>query len=121
MTKIICIDFDGVIHSYKSGWKGADQIPDKPVEGAMCWLMALLSQSDIEVAIYSSRSCQENGIEAMQNWLAYYGMEEEYIRLIKFPKEKPPAFLTIDDRAICFRGTFPAIDEIRTFKSWIEK
>ncbi len=35
MKPILCLDFDGVIHSYTSGWKGADVIPDPPVEGAM--------------------------------------------------------------------------------------
>lgn len=34
MTKpILCLDFDGVIHSYTSGWKGADVIPDPVVPG----------------------------------------------------------------------------------------
>ena len=27
---ILCLDFDGVVHSYTSGWKGADVIPDPP-------------------------------------------------------------------------------------------
>lgn len=33
MNKVISFDFDGVIHSYTSGWKGADIIPDVPVKG----------------------------------------------------------------------------------------
>ena len=35
---ILCLDFDGVIHSYASGWKGADVIPDAAVPGAMEFL-----------------------------------------------------------------------------------
>jgi hypothetical protein len=31
---ILSLDFDGVIHSYTSGWKGADVIADPPVPGA---------------------------------------------------------------------------------------
>lgn len=30
---ILCLDFDGVCHSYTSGWKGAAVIPDPAVPG----------------------------------------------------------------------------------------
>ena len=37
---------------------------------------------------------------------------------LEFPTQKPAAFITIDDRAMCFRGVFPTPDEIRMFKPW---
>lgn len=37
---------------------------------------------------------------------------------ITFPSQKPAAWLTIDDRAICFKGEFPTMSEIDEFKPW---
>jgi len=115
---IICIDFDGVIHSYTSGWQGPDVIPDPPVPGAIAWLMDLLLSSKFTVCIYSSRSRYEEGVRAMQDWLRHYGVSTLAIYSLEFPTQKPAAFLTIDDRAMCFQGVFPSIPDMLAFRPW---
>lgn len=128
---IICVDFDGVIHSYTSGWKGVDVITDPPVPGAIEWLekhlpvpesiccMAPAYEGPI-AQIYSSRSKSWRGRRAMKKWLVDHGLHPSYISegILKFPVKKPAAFLTIDDRAICFDGNFPSDQEIISFKPW---
>ena len=116
--KILCIDFDGVIHSYSSGWQGAGKISDPPVPGAIEWLIELVKSDDFEPQIYSSRSRQDGGIIAMHHWLLRNGILLEILNKIKFPTQKPAAFLTIDDRAICFDGSFPTQDQMKEFKPW---
>jgi len=37
---------------------------------------------------------------------------------IEFPFEKPPAFLTIDDRAMRFTGLWPSMKSMLDFKPW---
>lgn len=120
MPKIICIDFDGVLHSYGSGWKGATEIPDPPTPGAIEWLIALCDDPDVEPAIYSSRSRYDNAVDAMKTWLVSHGFPQERLDegRITFPTQKPAAFLTIDDRAIRFTGKFPPIDDLKGFKPW---
>jgi hypothetical protein len=115
---ILCVDFDGVIHSYSSGWKGADVIPDPPVVGALQWLAKASEWWDVQ--IYSSRSSQPNGPEAMAAWLATWSNIEGVSLTVSFPEQKPPAFLTIDDRAVCFDGMWNNLDpqELLTFKPW---
>lgn len=127
---IICVDFDGVIHSYSSGWQGVDVIHDDPVPGAFEWLMQHLpvpeglghfgDYNGPEVCIYSSRSKDGKGVQAMKNWFIKHGLPAQYIHddVLKFPTQKPAAFLTIDDRAICFNGKFPSAAEMMSFKPW---
>ena len=59
----------------------------------------------------------------MKKWLIAHGLPREYIDdgLLKFPTKKPAAFLTIDDRAICFNGKFPSTEEMMAFKPWNKK
>ncbi len=116
--KIVCLDFDGVLHAYTSGWKGADNIPDPPVPGAIEWLTALVDDPRFEVHIYSSRSADPDAQVAMLNWLLNHGMDDSHAWKIRFPDSKPPAFVTIDDRGWRFDGTFPDLDTLASFKTW---
>lgn len=128
---ILCLDFDGVCHSYTSGWKGADVIPDSPVPGLFEFLWAAKEHFDIQV--YSSRSHQDGGINAMWRWFGKYNSEYMHANdpslaerfgefecpdWIKFPEEKPAAMISIDDRAITFTGEWPDIEFLKAFKPW---
>jgi hypothetical protein len=127
---ILCVDFDGVIHSYKSGWMGVDVIPDAPVPGALRWLWEATRWFNVQ--IYSSRSKEPKGRQAMKEWMIAHSTEElgekhpmaqpveDEDYPIGFCHEKPAAFLTIDDRAIQFQGRWDEVDpeELRGFKPW---
>lgn len=110
-SKRILIDFDGVIHSYVSGWKGINRIPDKPNKGALNWLGECLD--NYEVYIFSSRCKDSSGINAMMRWFNkfHFGRLEE----LKFTYTKIPCHALIDDRAINFRGIFPTIKYLNIF------
>lgn len=125
---ILCMDFDGVIHSYTSGWKGAAIIPDPPVPGALPWLYE--ASRVFQVVIYSSRSKDPEALTAMRMWLNFHAhtslsdsAAEVLLSLITFAHEKPAAFLTIDDRAIEFDGDWSKLnpDKLREFKPWYER
>lgn len=118
--KTILVDFDGVLHSYKSGWQGARTISDAPVQGAIGWLSRMAADTRFEVAIYSSRSKEPGGIDAMIKWLIKHGLSMQDLNKISFPMQKPAAFVSLDDRAIQFKGRFPTPDTIDAFKSWID-
>jgi hypothetical protein len=120
---ILCVDFDGVIHSYKSGWSGPTIIRDGPVPGAMDFLRDALTS--FRVTIFSSRSGEPGGIEAMQDWLKDWAAREHpyfaWVHDIEWPTKKPSAFVTLDDRAITFTGHFPSLTFLLTFKPWNKK
>jgi hypothetical protein len=130
---ILCLDFDGVLHSYKSGWKGAHFIPDPPVPGAMAFLIEAVKHFDVQ--IFSSRSHQDGGVRAMQTWIDHWLAEEfgwekgadvvaaanSVRNNVKYPVEKPAALVTLDDRAITFTGVWPEMDDLRSFKPWNKK
>lgn len=85
---ILCIDFDGVLHSYTSGWQGASQIPDPPVPGAVEFLLE--ARQKFTVAIFSSRSHQWGGKRAMKRWLKRHLLE--WLEHSARHKEMAPTF-----------------------------
>jgi hypothetical protein len=111
---IVVLDFDGVLHSYSSGWKGIAEIADGPTEGLANWLQE--ASKHFRLVVYSSRSGQEPGLDAMKVWWVKWGLPA----CVEFWKEKPPAFVTIDDRALTFTGKwsdFPP-ERLLSFKPW---
>jgi hypothetical protein len=122
--RILCIDFDGVIHAYSKGWQDGT-IYDDVVPGFFDW--AVEAKKVFRLVIYSSRSATSEGIDAMIQWLeiqlARRGPDGLSITDFEFASEKPPAWLTIDDRAICFKGdwTDPALSRhaLLAFKPWM--
>ncbi len=132
---ILCVDFDGVIHSYTSGWQGAGVVLDPPVPGALRWLWKATEWWDVQV--YSSRSKEDSGRLAMLKWMMDWSQREfglghpmsgfdenggpvDGLYPIEFAHEKPAAMLTIDDRAIQFDGDWAGLDpcDLLGFKPW---
>lgn len=153
---ILSLDFDGVIHSYTSGWQGPRTIPDPPVEGALRFIVEALRVFDVQ--IFSSRSKYWGGRRAMQKWLRYHytavvSENEEgwktapewwarevlknafvdpwkdevnwgvkaLVKRIGFPRAKPPAMVTLDDRGLLFNGIFPTPEELLEFEPWYKQ
>lgn len=114
---ILVLDFDGVLHSYTSGWKGADVISDPPVPGSQNFCSYALKE--FNVVIISSRCNYPSGARAIENWLVANDFPDEII--VSHTGIKPPAFVTLDDRAIQFKGKWPTITSLLNFKPWNKK
>lgn len=123
---ILCLDFDGVIHRYSKGWQDG-AIYDVVTTGFFDW--ALKAQEHFKLVIYSSRSKTPEGVCAMAEWLnqqmkIWRGANGSYSKalLFEFADSKPPAFLTIDDRAMWFNGDWASStwepNGLRDFKTW---
>ena len=121
---ILCLDFDGVIHSYSSGWKGHGICDDDPVPGCESFLYE--ATKVFNVAVYSSRSSSLSGRRAMRAYMRKHfdlsltfspDHDHDWLyEAVSFPWFKPPALITIDDRAVCFDGDFRALDPVALLK-----
>ncbi len=113
--KKLCFDFDGVIHSYTSGWQGVNVANDLPVKGIKETIDNLIDKG-YEIIIYSSRCSNPNGRCCIADYCCKYNINYNDITATK-----PAAYLTIDDRCINFNGnTYGLIDKIEKFRSWTQ-
>jgi hypothetical protein len=126
----IVIGFDSTLAQFEKGFQAIDICAEPPTPGAMQFLWDVSQHFD--VAIFSHRSRQLSGRLAMQEWLREYMtpwmagqglgiLAEDFLANIKWPIHKPPAFLSIDARAMMFTGIWPEIDTLRHFKPWNKK
>lgn len=112
MKPTICLDFDGVIHGYQSGWQGAHIIPDGIVPGTKEAVIKL--RENFTVKVFSARCGQEGGIDAIKAFL-----DKHEIVVDEIPATKPPSFVYVDDRGITFTGNWDkCIEDIINFKQW---
>lgn len=103
----IALDFDGVIHSYDSGWLGV--VPtDPPVEAAREGIDALRALG-FEIHVFSCRAETTAGRAAIHAWLDLHGIKVDKVTAIK-----PHAVLYVDDRAHRFTGSWVELVELCT-------
>lgn len=119
----LCVDFDGVIHSYEKGWQGGE-IYGRVTDGFWAWVKEVAPH--FTLVIYSSRSKKRDGRLAMKAWLktqwkaaGHKGRMPVFI----YASEKPPAWLTIDDRALCFNGRWDemSLERLQRFRPWHDR
>ena len=122
----LCIDFDGVIHSYEKGWQDG-VIYGTVVPGFFEWCERVGDR--FKLVVYSSRSSTDADCAAMAGWLAdqrrawiVAGGYQSRVLELEFAHQKPAAWLTIDDRPVCFTGDWSAPElspeAMLAFRSW---
>jgi hypothetical protein len=118
-TKVVAVDFDGVINSYTSGWQGPTET-DEPVLSAAESLQTLFNRG-YKVIIFSTRANTEEGIETIREYLRKHTENNELADTIEITAQKPIADVYIDDRAVPFTGDWrETLKQIEEFKPWTE-
>jgi hypothetical protein len=107
----ICVDFDGVLHSFTSGFTG--EIPfDPPTPGAVEFVRWLVER-EWEIVIFSARARTEKGQQGILNWWCHFGfspiLSTGYASPIFLTAIKCDADLYLDDRGWRFTGNFEEV------------
>ena len=107
---IVAVDYDGVLNQY-DGWRGENHLP-KPIKGVKYFLQKL--SEDYNVVIFT---CRDHG--AVRRWLQKHGLDD-YVYAVTMTKPRAVAY--IDDRAICYDGSYSEVlDKLSSFRTWWEE
>lgn len=101
---IIAVDFDGVLHDYKSPIK--DRVMGKPLPGAKEAMEKLVDRG-FHVYIHTSKAINESGHSAVLDWLEYYDIPFHNVTSMKVN-----AALYIDDKSIYHTGWPSTLQQI---------
>lgn len=116
--RIVCVDFDGCLASYRSGYLGLGKFGD-PIPGAAVGLQKL-KELGYYIVIYTVRG----EIKKLEEWLQKYGMVYDSINwhAWSFPDQdgrKIGADLYICDRSLTFCGNWiDTIEKASVFRQW---
>lgn len=91
----VALDFDGPIHSYRSGWQGF-RPADPPTEGALDFVRMLLA-AGANVVVHTSRADCDAGVQGVKRYLHEHGFPP-----LEVTYRKVPAAAYVDDRAVHF-------------------
>lgn len=127
LRQTICLDFDGVVHHYITPWVSPTIISDDVTPGFFEWADQVYPYFNL--VIYSARSKEPGGIEAMQTWLVEQRSKWEVAggvsptgkpATFSFSTGKPAAILYVDDRGLRFEGDWSTltIESLKAFLPW---
>src|SRR6266550_662939 len=109
MKPTILLDFDATLHTYK-GWEGPERM-GPPLAGARRACFEL--ERDHKLVVFTTRPR-----DVVVQWLVVNGFPKMEVTNVKLP-----AKVILDDRAVCFTGTWTdgLILTLRTFTPyWYE-
>lgn len=114
-SRVIAIDFDGVLHSYTSPF--SLETLDPPNPGAVEFLHWLISSGYTPI-LYTTRAESIQGFDQVASWLEI----NNFPPVLEITSTKPKALLYIDDRGFRFEGDFEAIKQFIQdglhFRTW---
>lgn len=106
----ILIDLDGVLNEYKGDYD-ENFIPEIK-NGAEDFLKTLVS--DYKLYLFTTRN-----IQSAKKWLKDNNIEQYFEDVTN---TKIPSYLIVDDRGLCFEGSFEKVlDEIKNFRVWYKQ